>query len=85
MQDTVDQYLRDRQLAPVMQAVMGGKFAQQIICASVNFRSEKEEEFYQASLHLSPLGATHDEGLSPLAAAYYWAMMMSQLVEQALV
>ena len=30
-----------------MQAVMGGTFAQQIICRSVNYRSEKEEDFYQ--------------------------------------
>lgn len=32
---------------PAMQTVMGGKFAQQIICRTVNFRSEKEEDFYQ--------------------------------------
>ena len=30
-----------------MQAVIGGKFAQQIICRGVPYRSEKEEEFYQ--------------------------------------
>ena len=30
-----------------MQLVMGGKFAQQIICRSVAYRSEKEEDFYQ--------------------------------------
>ena len=30
-----------------MQAVIGGKFAQQIICKGVPYRSEKEEEFYQ--------------------------------------
>ena len=31
-----------------MQEVMGGTFAQQIICRSVPHRSEKDEEFYQA-------------------------------------
>ena len=30
-----------------MQMVMGGKFAQQIICRSHAYRSEKEEDFYQ--------------------------------------
>ena len=46
-QDTADQYLRDRRLDPVLQAVIGGKFAQQIICKGVPYQSEKEEEFYQ--------------------------------------
>jgi hypothetical protein len=50
VQDTADQYLRDRRLPPVMQAVIGGKFAQQIICRGVPYRSEKEEEFYQVLL-----------------------------------
>ena len=49
LQDTLDQYLQDRKLQPVMQAVIGGKMAQQIICKSVDYQSEKEEEFYQAS------------------------------------
>lgn len=40
---------------PAMQLVMGGKFAQQIICKSVAFRSEKEEDFYQASLTINLL------------------------------
>lgn len=51
-QDIADQYLRDRQLTPVLQAVIGGKFAQQIICKGLPYRSEKEEEFYQV---LQPL------------------------------
>ena len=46
-QDIADQYLRDRSLTPVLQAVIGGKFAQQIICKGLPYRSEKEEEFYQ--------------------------------------
>lgn len=49
MQDTADQYLRDRRLDPVLQAVIGGKFAQQIICKGVPYQSEKEEEFYQVN------------------------------------
>ena len=48
-QDLVDQHLRERKETPAMQAVMGGTFAQQIICRSVNYRSEKEEDFYQVS------------------------------------
>ena len=47
LQDIADQYLRDRSLTPVLQAVIGGKFAQQIICTGLPYRSEKEEEFYQ--------------------------------------
>lgn len=47
MQDLVDQHLRERKETPAMQAVMGGTFAQQIICKSVSYRSEKEEDFYQ--------------------------------------
>lgn len=47
MQDIADQYLRDRRSTPVLQAVIGGKFAQQIICKGLPYRSEKEEEFYQ--------------------------------------
>lgn len=46
-QDIADQYLRDRRSTPVLQAVIGGKFAQQIICKGLPYRSEKEEEFYQ--------------------------------------
>lgn len=52
MQDTADQYLRDRRLPPVLQAVIGGKFAQQIICRGVPYRSEKEEDFYQVQCKL---------------------------------
>ena len=49
MQDLVDQHLRDNREHAAMQEVMGGIFAQQIICRSVPHRSEKDEEFYQAS------------------------------------
>ena len=62
VQDTADQYLRDRRLTPVMQAVIGGKFAQQIICRGVPYRSEKEEEFYQVQ---------RSSTLKNAAAAYY--------------
>ena len=45
----MDQHLRDNKEHAAMQEVMGGTFAQQIICRSVPHRSEKDEEFYQAS------------------------------------
>ena len=49
MQDVVDQQMKSQGQRPAMQLVMGGKFAQQIICKNVNFRSEKEEDFYQVT------------------------------------
>lgn len=49
MQDLIDQHLRDNKQRPVMQLVMGGKFAQQIICRGLPYKSEKEEDFYQVS------------------------------------
>ena len=53
VQDLVDQHLRDTKQRPVMQSVMGGKFAQQIICKGVPFRSEKVEDFFQVGSSLS--------------------------------
>ena len=50
VQDLVDQQMKLQGQKPAMQLVMGGKFAQQIICKNVNFRSEKEEDFYQVFL-----------------------------------
>ena len=47
-QDLVDQHLRAQRLPPIMQAVMGGVCVQQIICRGVPYRSEREEEFFQA-------------------------------------
>lgn len=47
VQDLIDQHMRDNTGKPVMQLVMGGKFAQQIICKGLPYKSEKEEEFYQ--------------------------------------
>jgi hypothetical protein len=52
-QDLIDQHMRDNQGKPVMQLVMGGKFAQQIICRGLPYKSEKEEEFYQVTHVLS--------------------------------
>lgn len=46
-QDLIDQHMNDNKLKPVMQLVMGGKFAQQIICRGLPYKSEKEEDFYQ--------------------------------------
>ena len=54
VQDLVDQHLRERKETPAMQAVMGGTFAQQIICKSISYRSEKEEDFYQVSDRFCP-------------------------------
>ena len=53
VQDLVDQQMKLQGQKPAMQLVMGGKFAQQIICKNVNFRSEKEEDFYQVFLYAS--------------------------------
>ena len=47
MQDLIDQQMQDTKQKPVMQLVMGGKFAQQIICKGLPYKSEKEEDFYQ--------------------------------------
>jgi hypothetical protein len=49
----VDQHLSDRKEVPAMQAVLGGKFAQQVICRGVPFRSEKQDDFFQACAGLS--------------------------------
>ena len=49
MQDLVDQHLRDNKEHAAMQEVMGGTFAQQIICRNLPYRSEKHEDFFQAS------------------------------------
>jgi len=38
-----------------MQAVLGGKFAQQVICRGVPFRSEKQDDFFQARARASAL------------------------------
>lgn len=35
-----------------MKSVLGGTFANQIICRDHNYRSEKEEEFYQISVNV---------------------------------
>ncbi|GIL42637.1 hypothetical protein Vafri_581, partial [Volvox africanus] len=53
LQDSVDSYLRATGQTPAMQSVMGGKFAAQIICKDVNYRSEREEEFYQISVEVA--------------------------------
>ena len=47
MQDLIDQQMQDTRQKPVMQLVMGGKFAQQIICKGLPYKSEKAEDFYQ--------------------------------------
>jgi hypothetical protein len=59
LQDLVDQQMRDLGVPPAMQTVMGGKFSVQIICRNVNFRSEKEEDFYQVVATPSSSGLDH--------------------------
>lgn len=49
VQDVVDQHLRDRRQPPIMQAQFGGKVATTIVCRSVPYRSEKEEDFIQVA------------------------------------
>ena len=52
--------MNDNKEKPVMQLVMGGKFAQQIICKGLPFKSEKEEDFYQVTdLYKSPDAIPH--------------------------
>ena len=46
----MDSHLRSTGQPAAMQEVMGGKFAAQIICKDVPYRSEREEEFYQISV-----------------------------------
>ncbi len=44
----MDQHLSEHKEVPAMQAVLGGKFAQQVICRNLPFRSEKQDDFFQA-------------------------------------
>lgn len=46
----MDVHLKECQQPAVLQAAMGGKFVQQIICRDVDFRSERDEEFCQISV-----------------------------------
>ena len=67
----MDQHLRERKETPAMQAVMGGTFAQQIICKSVSYRSEKEEDFYQVPVLAPPqLRAEHTLQFCSVYAEY---------------
>jgi len=56
LQDCVDSHLSCSRQTPAMQYVMGGRFAQQIICKDVNYRSELEEDFYQISVDVKGKG-----------------------------
>ena len=58
----MDQHLRDNKEHAAMQEVMGGTFAQQIICRSVPHRSEKDEEFYQVRLWSFPAECSASAG-----------------------
>lgn len=52
----MDQHQRDRKRQPIMQAQFGGKLTTQIVCRSVPYRSEKDEDFVQAG-RLAPCGS----------------------------
>ena len=57
LQDFVDQHLISTQQVPAIQRAMGGRFAQQIICRGHNFKSEREEDFYQISVDVRGMGS----------------------------
>ncbi|KAK9798582.1 hypothetical protein WJX73_003480 [Symbiochloris irregularis] len=61
LQDLVDQHLRDERRQPIMQAQFGGKVATTIVCRSVPYRSQKEEDFIQVGLDVR---GKHDLGES---------------------
>lgn len=46
----MDSHLRSVRQPAVLQSSMGGRFVQQIICRDIEYRSEREEEFYQISV-----------------------------------
>jgi len=50
LQDLVDQHLSDTRQLQVMKTTMGGKFAQQVICRGVSYRSETEQDFMGISV-----------------------------------
>uniref|UniRef100_A0A061RL24 Ubiquitin carboxyl-terminal hydrolase 9/24 n=2 Tax=Tetraselmis sp. GSL018 TaxID=582737 RepID=A0A061RL24_9CHLO len=52
LQDLVDQQLSDARQLKVMKETMGGKFAQQVICRGVSYRSETEQDFMSISVDI---------------------------------
>lgn len=52
----MDTHLRSTSQVPAMCAVLGGRFAQQIICREGPYRSEREEEFLQISCDVKGKG-----------------------------
>ena len=58
LQDFVDQHLRASGHEAAIQSVVGGTFAQQIICRDprTDYRSEREEDFYQISVDVKGKG-----------------------------
>jgi hypothetical protein len=61
-------HLKSSGQTPAIQAVMGGKFAQQIICKGVDYASEREEEFYQISVDVRWGSAPGWRGARPAPA-----------------
>jgi hypothetical protein len=56
LQDYVDQHLISSRQLPAIQRVMGGRFVQQVICRGHDFKSEREEDFYQISVDVRGMG-----------------------------
>eukprot|EP00798_Chlamydomonas_sp_ICE-L_P003511 gene3511-13582_t len=57
LQDFVDQQLHSTGQTAAIHACMGGTFAQQIICQGIDYRSEREDEFYQISVDVKGKGS----------------------------
>ncbi|KAI8477153.1 MAG: hypothetical protein J3K34DRAFT_455469 [Monoraphidium minutum] len=55
--DCVDSHLQSARCTPALQSVMGGRFAQQVICRGLPYRSEREEEFLQISVDVRGMGS----------------------------
>lgn len=52
----MDQHLISSRQLPAIQRVMGGRFVQQVICRGHDFKSEREEDFYQISVDVRGMG-----------------------------
>lgn len=52
----MDSDLQRAGCTPALSSVMGGRFAQQVICKGLPYRSEREEEFLQISVDVRGMG-----------------------------
>lgn len=53
----MDSHLQRVGCTPALSSVMGGGFAQQVICKGLPYRSEREEEFLQISVDVRGMGS----------------------------